>query len=137
MYLRLYFQRPSSVISTGLWLHRCSAELNTGFWRIAQPGARLPFLTIVFRVISPNPNLNSCFLLDITANTIHIILGNSITKFPYFYNSDPLPHQPNRHMLLGVVLMVTHRETASCFTKICKVSRKNIAHFFISRIDNI
>ena len=24
-----------------------------------------------------------------------------------------------------VVLMVTHRETASCFTKICKVSRKN------------
>ena len=25
----------------------------------------------------------------------------------------------------GVVLMVTHGETASCFTKICKVSRKN------------
>ena len=23
-----------------------------------------------------------------------------------------------------VVLMVTHRETANCFTKICKVSRK-------------
>ena len=44
----------------------------------------------------------------------------------------------NKYAQIGVVLMVAHGKTASCFTKICKVSIKKINdHFFISRIENI
>ena len=39
--------------------------------------------------------------------------------------------------LIRVVLMVTHGETASCFTKIFMVSEKNNAYFFTSRIESV
>ena len=53
-------------------------------------------------------------------------------------DEERMPNRPSiREGSTAVVLMVTHRETASCVTKICEVSRKNHTYFFISRIENI